>query len=74
MLSIETAAQIQPVPSISGLKLLEPDSSQAAHTVGVNAVWRKLLLQAEMVAPHVQVAAIEGESGVGQADARPLSP
>jgi DNA-binding NtrC family response regulator len=33
---------------------------------GVSAVWRKLLLQAEMAAPHVQVAAIEGESGVGK--------
>lgn len=33
---------------------------------GVSAAWRKLLLQAEMAAPHVQVAAIEGEHGVGK--------
>lgn len=33
---------------------------------GVSAPWRKLLLQAEMAAPHVQVASIEGEPGVGK--------
>jgi two-component system response regulator AtoC len=33
---------------------------------GVSAAWRKLVLQAEMAAPHVQVASIEGESGVGK--------
>jgi two-component system response regulator AtoC len=36
------------------------------HVTGVSAAWRKLLLQAEMAAPHVQVASIEGESGVGK--------
>jgi DNA-binding NtrC family response regulator len=34
--------------------------------VGVSAAWRKLLVQAEMAAPHVQVAAIEGEHGSGK--------
>jgi len=34
--------------------------------VGVSAAWRKLLMQAEMAAPHVQVAAIEGEHGTGK--------
>ena len=34
--------------------------------MGVSAAWRKLLMQAEMAAPHVQVAAIEGEHGVGK--------
>ncbi len=38
----------------------------ASHVAGVSAAWRKLLLQAEMAAPHVQVASIEGESGVGK--------
>ncbi|HEY2857836.1 MAG TPA: helix-turn-helix domain-containing protein [Terracidiphilus sp.] len=33
---------------------------------GVSASWRKLLLQAEMAGPHVQVAAIEGEPGAGK--------
>ena len=34
--------------------------------VGVSASWRKLLAQAEMAAPHLQVAAIEGEHGSGK--------
>ena len=34
--------------------------------VGSNALWRKLLLQAEVVAPHLQLAAIEGEHGAGK--------
>ncbi len=34
--------------------------------MGVNAAWRKLLLQVEMVAPHLQIAAIEGEQGAGK--------
>jgi DNA-binding NtrC family response regulator len=42
---------------------LEP---AACYTAGVSAAWRKLLLQAEMAAPHVQVASIEGEHGVGK--------
>ena len=34
--------------------------------VGVSAAWRKLVMQAEMAAPHVQVASVEGEPGVGK--------
>jgi len=33
---------------------------------GVSAAWRKLLMQADIAAPHVQVASIEGEGGVGK--------
>lgn len=33
---------------------------------GVSAAWRKLLLQADMAGPHVQIASVEGESGVGK--------
>ena len=49
------------------------------QTVGISAAWRKLLMQAEMAAPHVQVATIEGEHGSRQADPgtlslQPLSP
>lgn len=36
------------------------------QVAGVSAAWRKLLLQAEMAAPHVQLASIEGEHGVGK--------
>jgi two-component system response regulator AtoC len=46
---------------------VELDSSAATiQVVGVSAAWRKLLMQAEMAAPHLQVAAIEGEHGVGK--------
>jgi two-component system response regulator AtoC len=64
--SLQSTAQYQPQPSSSTLTLLESDFSSALHVVGVSAVWRKLMMQAEMVAPHLQVAAIEGESGVGK--------
>lgn len=54
-------------PSASGLTLVELDSSKASiQVVGVSAAWRKLLMQAEMAAPHLQVAAIEGEHGAGK--------
>jgi two-component system response regulator AtoC len=63
---MQSAAQFQPQHSVSGLTLVEIESSPAVQIVGVSAAWRKLLVQAEMVAPHVQVAAIEGEHGVGK--------
>jgi DNA-binding NtrC family response regulator len=68
---MQSAAQFQPQsfqhqPSASGLALVELDSAGAAQVVGVSAAWRKLLMQAEMTAPHLQVAAIEGEHGTGK--------
>ena len=53
-------------PSASGLTLVELDSSASIRVVGVSAAWRKLIMQAEMAAPHLQVAAIEGEHGTGK--------
>jgi DNA-binding NtrC family response regulator len=58
----------------SGLALVDiaspaaatPGAPSAPSIVGVSAAWRKLLLQADMAAPHLQVAAIEGESGSGK--------
>jgi DNA-binding NtrC family response regulator len=61
---MQSVAQFQPQPS--GITLVEADSPQAMQIVGVSASWRKLLTQAEMAAPHVQVAAIEGEHGSGK--------
>jgi len=61
---MQSAAQYQ--PSVSGLTLVEVESPLAAQPVGVSAAWRKLLMQAEMAAPHVQVATIEGEHGTGK--------
>jgi two-component system response regulator AtoC len=37
-----------------------------AQIVSVNPAWRKLLLQAEMVAPYLRLAAVEGEGGAGK--------
>jgi two-component system response regulator AtoC len=63
---MQTAATFQPRPSVPGLKLVDLDPFPAAQIVGVNPAWRKLLMQADMVAPHVQVAAVEGEQGAGK--------
>jgi len=68
---MQSATQFQPQsfqsqPSVSGLTLVEVDSTLATQVVGVSAAWRKLLMQAEMTAPHLQVAAIEGEHGTGK--------
>jgi DNA-binding NtrC family response regulator len=60
------AVQYPPQPSVSRLTLVEVESPLEAQPVGVSAAWRKLLMQAEMAAPHVQVAAIEGEHGAGK--------
>ena len=65
---MHSAAHYQsvPQPSNSGLTLVEVDSPVEAQPVGVSAAWRKLLMQADMAAPHVQVATIEGEHGSGK--------
>ena len=64
MRSLYGASQFQPTPT--GITLIDSDSPQAAELVGISAAWRKLILQAEMAAPHVQVAALEGEPGSGK--------
>ncbi len=68
MRAMHSAAQYQPqpLPSAAGLTLVDVVSHADTKTVGVSAVWRKLLMQAEMAAPHVQTATIEGEHGVGK--------
>jgi len=62
--SMQSAAQYQ--PSVSGLSLVDVESPLDMQPVGVSASWRKLLTQAEMAAPYVQLAAIEGEHGTGK--------
>ena len=65
--SMQNSAPFHPHPSASGLTLVELESSPTAfHAVGVSAAWHKLLMQANMAAPHMQIAAIEGESGSGK--------
>ena len=38
----------------------------APPAVGISVVWRKLLTQADMAAPHLRIAGIEGEAGTGK--------
>ena len=63
---MQSAAPIQFPPYVSGLTLVEVEAPPAVQLVGVSAAWRKLLMQAEMAAPHVQLATIEGEHGSGK--------
>jgi DNA-binding NtrC family response regulator len=67
---MSTAAQIHSTSSrpnpASGFTLVEMDSPQSIQLVGVSAAWRKLITQADMAGPHIQVAAIEGEHGTGK--------
>jgi two-component system response regulator AtoC len=63
---MQSAAQFQTQPAFSGLTLVDVDSPPQMQIVGVSASWRKLLMQAEMAAPHIQVGAIEGEIGCGK--------
>ena len=64
---MHSSAPFHPQPPASGITLVELDSATASiQVVGVSAAWRKLLMQAEMAAPHLQVAAIEGEHGTGK--------
>jgi DNA-binding NtrC family response regulator len=63
---MQNAAQFQLNVPAAGPTLLEMEPATTWKVAGVSAAWRKLLLQAEMAAPHVQVASIEGEHGVGK--------
>jgi DNA-binding NtrC family response regulator len=53
-------------PGTAGPSLVETDSQPPLQIAGVSAAWNKLLLQAEVTAPHLQVAALEGEHGSGK--------
>jgi len=63
---MQSAAQFQIQPSVPGLTLVEVDAAPLSQVVGVSAAWRKLIMQAQMAAPHLQIAAIEGEQGAGK--------
>ncbi|MGC9158271.1 MAG: helix-turn-helix domain-containing protein [Terracidiphilus sp.] len=63
---MQSATEYQPQPSVSRLAFVEVDPAAETQPAGVSAVWRKLLIQAEMAAPHVQLATFEGEHGVGK--------
>ena len=61
---MENALRIQTQPSANGPIRVEPEAP--IRLAGVSASWRKLMTQAEMAAPHLQVATIEGEHGTGK--------
>lgn len=63
---MQNAAQF-PYPLVfPGPEHADSEACAPVAAAGVSAAWRKLLLQAAMAGPHVQVAAIEGEHGVGK--------
>ena len=63
---MQSAAQFQTQPSASGIALVDAETPAPVQVVGISAAWRKLLMQADMAAPHVQLAALEGEHGTGK--------
>jgi len=63
---MQTSSHTQQQPLAPSPTLFEKTSPPAVQIVGVSAAWRKLLMQAEMAAPHVQVASLEGEHGSGK--------
>lgn len=56
---------LDPVPGPS-MGIEDEHAGWAEQPVGVSASWRKLISQAETAAPHLKVAAIEGEHGSGK--------
>ncbi|HEY6488619.1 MAG: helix-turn-helix domain-containing protein [Terracidiphilus sp.] len=64
-MAMQTALPIRSLP-LGDPQRVTLDVSPATQVVGVNASWRKLLLQAEVVGPHLQFASIEGEPGSGK--------
>jgi DNA-binding NtrC family response regulator len=63
---MQSAVRFQPLTQVFGMKLPGQQAHSAAQIVGVSAIWRKLMVQAETVAPFIQIAAIEGEQGAGK--------
>jgi two-component system response regulator AtoC len=53
-------------PTLSSAAAAEEAAQFAAQFVGVSSALRRLLLQAEITAPRLQLAAIEGEAGAGK--------
>jgi two-component system response regulator AtoC len=64
--SVQVETPFEQHAAILGPTLVEAEAPVQVQVVGVSAAWRKLLVQAEMAAPHVQVAAMEGEHGSGK--------
>lgn len=63
---MQQAVQYSSHISIASPTFVPAEPVNAWPIAGVSAAWKKLLLQAEMAAPHVKIASIEGEAGVGK--------
>jgi two-component system response regulator HydG len=61
---MQTASKL--LPGSSGISLVEAEAQPPLQIAGVSATWNKLLAQAEMTGPHLQIAALEGEHGCGK--------
>jgi DNA-binding NtrC family response regulator len=65
-MEMQTTPQVQATSRGNAPERFGVPAVAATQVVGVNAVWRKLLLQAEVVGPHLQFAVVEGENGSGK--------
>jgi DNA-binding NtrC family response regulator len=61
---MQKAVKLQ--PGSAGPSLVGSESQAPLQIAGISAAWNKLLVQAEMTAPHLQLASIEGEPGSGK--------
>jgi DNA-binding NtrC family response regulator len=64
--TMQSPASFRSPLSVSAPGLRPVDNAFDDSLVAINPVWRKLLTQAELVAPHIQIAILEGESGCGK--------
>jgi two-component system response regulator AtoC len=65
-MALQTGVQFPSQPALECPRFVELESSARAQMAGVSEGWRKLMQQAEIAAPHIQVASIEGEAGAGK--------
>ena len=65
-MATQASAQYPQQPAVGGQKFLGAEARSGVQIASGNGEWRKLLAQAEVVGPHLQVAAIEGEQGSGK--------
>lgn len=63
---MQSAIHYQPQSSVAGMTLVDVETPSVNQVAGISSAWRKLLMQAEMAAPHVQIATFEGEHGTGK--------
>lgn len=66
MRAMQSAIDLKPQQPALRPTLVAPATIAGGQMAGVSAAWHKLLMQAEMAAPHIQIATIEGEAGVGK--------